>query len=247
MNNKPLLTQPCSVADNGSSSDNGSFSDNSVAETCIAQTCVVVPMKNPLQSKQRLHPLLSRPQRTDLAITLYRQTLEFFKREFPTLTLLVVTPSGQIAQMAKDHGHQALLEQKSKGLNRALERAAQWTLLQGFRRQLVIPADIAELDRNEICNMLSRITTGNGVAIARAKDGGTNALLCAPANAIPFCFGNNSAHRHAQLTRLSDLTCEVVDLEKLSADIDVPEDLNTSLFADIAFGSKEREGAFQYA
>ena len=74
-----------------------------------------------------------------------------------------------------------------------------------------------------------------------------NALLCAPANAIPFCFGNNSAHRHAQLTRLSDLTCEVVDLEKLSADIDVPEDLNTSLFADIAFGSKEREGAFQYA
>ena len=114
-------------------------------------------------------------------------------------------------------------------------------------RQLVIPADIAELDRNEICNMLSRITTGNGVAIARAKDGGTNALLCAPANAIPFCFGNNSAHRHAQLTRLSDLTCEVVDLEKLSADIDVPEDLNTSLFADIAFGSKEREGAFQYA
>ncbi|MAD46023.1 MAG: 2-phospho-L-lactate guanylyltransferase [Oceanospirillaceae bacterium] len=223
------------------------LADTCVADTCVADTCVVVPMKNPLQSKQRLRPLLSNHQRSDLAIHLYRNTLAFFKREFPALTLLVVTPSAQIAQMANEHGHQVLLEQKSRGLNRALERAAQWTVLQGFRRQLVIPADIAELDADEIRNMLGRVSHGHGVAIARAKDGGTNALLCAPANAIPFCFGHNSAHRHTQLSQLSNIHCEVVDLKKLAADIDVPDDLNTSLFADMAFANKEPEGALQYA
>lgn len=198
-------------------------------------TCVVIPMKNPAESKQRLSPALNDRQRSELAVSMLINTLAFFRREFPALTVLVVTPSAHIAALTRGHGHQVLLESRSRGLNKAIEHATCWSLQHGFRRQLVIPADIAELSRQEIRCVLDSLPHTNGVTLVPSKDGGTNALLSSPPDAIAFRFGHNSARAHELQAQKNGLLCQQLALEKLSNDIDQPQDLLPAVTAILPF------------
>lgn len=193
-------------------------------------TCVVIPMKAPQQAKTRLMPFLRRTQRESLALRLFHNTLEFFRTEFPQLSLLVVTPSAQIAEHTRRAGYHALLEDQQSGLNAALRLATSWSLCKGFERQLIIPADIACLNRAEIRQLLDQQAEGPAVTIAPSADGGTNALLCAPPDAIPFAFGRHSASRHLRAAENAGLPCQQLTLIQLQQDIDQPQDLPRALF-----------------
>ena len=192
-----------------------------------ADICVVIPMKHPVQSKMRLNRALSDEQRAALAIHLFRNTLEFFRREFPQLTLLVVTPSAWVAATARQFGCEILLETSPAGLNQALVRATRWSLRNRFSRQLIIPADIEQLKRDEVLRLLAEPAQ---VVIANARDGGTNALLCTPPDAIPFCYGEQSGREHARAAARLQLSCARLTLNYLSADIDHPQDLPPDLY-----------------
>ena len=187
-------------------------------------TCVVIPMKAPRDAKQRLRPALLDEDRCELALALFDRTLVFLRQYFPALTVLVVTASTGVARLATQAGAQVLMEQQPQGLNQALRAATAWTLQNGFARQLILPADIGQLQASEVAFLLSRLT-GNGVAIAVAKDLGTNALLSQPPNAIEFCFGTDSALQHQVQAQLNNLECHMLHLTHLSQDIDIPEDL----------------------
>jgi coenzyme F420-0:L-glutamate ligase/coenzyme F420-1:gamma-L-glutamate ligase len=63
------------------------------------------------------------------------------------------------------------------------------------------------------------------VVIAAARDGGTNALLLSPPDAIAFRFGPGSAARHEAAARASGKSVERLLLPHLSRDLDRPEDL----------------------
>ena len=66
----------------------------------------------------------------------------------------------------------------------------------------------------------------NDCAIARATDGGTNALSMRPAGAMRTCFGEpHSARLHAALAAEAGLAHAIVDLPGLAFDLDRPEDL----------------------
>ena len=185
---------------------------------------IVIPMKSPVRSKQRLMSVLTLAQRETLATTLFRKTLAFFAEHYSQVNRLVVTDSDQIARIAKIYGAQVLIEQQSKGLNSALESATNWSVTNGFDQQMVIPADIAHLEIEEIEPILEA-AKNNAVVIARAKDNGTNALLTTPPNAIEFCYGNQSSLAHVQEAHKKKLTVEILNLANLSQDIDVPDDL----------------------
>jgi len=60
-------------------------------------------------------------------------------------------------------------------------------------------------------------------------DGGTNALCCPLPNAIPFCFGHDSARRHAQEAGACGLAARILRLERVALDIDKPADVATLL------------------
>lgn len=186
---------------------------------------LVIPMKAPQESKQRLKTALGRDQRSKLAISLFEQTLAFFHQHFSHLPMLVVTSSDLISNLARRYGASVLLEERSDGLNLALEKATQWSLEQGFTSQLVLPADIACLKVEEIETLLNCEMGYQGVAIAVAKDKGTNALLCSPPNAIPFCFGFESSKAHQIEALNKSLDCHLLDLPFLGQDVDLPVDL----------------------
>jgi 2-phospho-L-lactate guanylyltransferase len=186
---------------------------------------IVIPMKSPVRSKQRLMGVLTLSQRETLAITLFKQTLAFFVENYPDINLLVVTDSEQIATIARRYGADVLIESQRKGLNLAIQSATDWSCAHRFTHQMVIPADIATLDPLEVDQLLAAAANNNAVVIGRAKDSGTNALLTTPPNAIAFCYGKQSALAHVQAAHKKALSVEILTLANLSQDVDVPDDL----------------------
>ena len=188
--------------------------------------CVVIPMKDPVFSKQRLSPFLPSALRKALAVTLFKRTLKTLNGTFPHWQKLVVTPSLYIADIASRLGCEVIFEEKGSDLNQALTQATQWTIAKGYQRQLILPADIAKLERSELDALVTLSQSGTSVVIASSHDGGTNALCTSPPNAIAFQFGEQSsqAHQHAAIQAgYSPITVKPVHL---SQDIDHPSDLH---------------------
>jgi 2-phospho-L-lactate guanylyltransferase len=64
------------------------------------------------------------------------------------------------------------------------------------------------------------------MAIARALDGGTNAVSMRPPGAVMTHFGESqSAAVHAQTTAAAGLAARIVDIPGLAFDVDTPADL----------------------
>lgn len=189
------------------------------------QLNIVIPMKSPAKAKQRLMGVLTTSQRECLAENLFRQTLRFFANHYSHINRLVVTDSTAIADIARLYGAKVLLESKSKGLNHAVRAATGWSKKHGFCSQLILPADVAELDVAEVEQLISASQNDYQVVVALAKDCGTNALLTSPPDVIDFHYGQQSSLAHIQQAHINGLSVEVLKLSKLSQDIDVPDDL----------------------
>jgi 2-phospho-L-lactate guanylyltransferase len=188
------------------------------------RTNIVIPMKDLLFSKTRLDPQLSSRQRQALALSMFKTTLEFFNLHFSQHHLLVVTASEFISDIARTYGATVLIETKL-GLRQAVESAACWSLNNDFQSQLLIPADIAELDRSELERLLTAYRPVPSVVLCPADDLGTNALLTTPPNAIPFLYGIDSSIAHQRAAHERGIDCQVMNLPALALDIDTPDDL----------------------
>ncbi len=89
----------------------------------------------------------------------------------------------------------------------------------------IVSADLPLLRSGEVLALIEA-TPDRGIAIARATDGGTNAVSMRPAGAMRTCFGEpHSARLHAALAAEAGLAHAIVDLPGLAFDLDRPEDL----------------------
>ncbi|MEH6650853.1 MAG: 2-phospho-L-lactate guanylyltransferase [Motiliproteus sp.] len=189
------------------------------------KTIIVIPMKDPRQSKQRLSGVLNPANRQQLALSMFTHSLEFFQTHFPAYTVLVVTRSERIRAIAKRHQAEVLMETPPGGLNGAASQAAQWSRQQGYESQLLIPADIAVLDEHEIGQLLDQLWDAPWVSICPADDGGTNALMTSPPDVIPFRFGIDSCEEHLAVARKLGVHSVVNEMKNLAFDVDSPDDL----------------------
>lgn len=189
------------------------------------KTCIVVPVKDFQAAKQRLSSVLSNNDREDLARWLCQRTLMFFREHFSSHHLLVVTASDDVARMAVLHGAEVLRERDSGGLSAAVQIASDWVRDKGFTSMLVMPADIACLDKAEVQTLLAHPREETSVILCPARDGGTNALLCTPPDAIPFHFGKNSSEAHDAAAKRAGVPCHWLPLQHLGLDLDTSDDL----------------------
>ena len=199
--------------------------------------CIVVPMKPPARAKQRLSAALAPAQREALALSLFTHTLTFFQRHFAALDVLVVSEDAAILALCRQHGCYALQQQSDGDLNDAATEAAAWVAARGYQGLLIVPSDIAVLSVAEIETLLSQ-ASANRVVIAVAKDGGTNALLACPAEAINFKFGAQSALAHQRECARRGLSVTPLTLPHLALDIDQLSDLQRA--------ARQRSPALEY-
>ena len=89
----------------------------------------------------------------------------------------------------------------------------------------MVSADIP-LVAGEDLEQLVDATPVRGLAVARAVDGGTNAVCLRPPGAITTCFGRrSSAQGHLEIARRAGLEGVVVDRLGTALDLDSPDDV----------------------
>jgi 2-phospho-L-lactate/phosphoenolpyruvate guanylyltransferase len=89
----------------------------------------------------------------------------------------------------------------------------------------VVAADLPRLRADEVRKLVAA-TPERGLAIARAKDGGTNAVAMRPSGSLLTHFGERASARvHQEAARGAGLDAVTLDLDGLAFDVDTPDDL----------------------
>ncbi|MGF1625522.1 MAG: 2-phospho-L-lactate guanylyltransferase [Alphaproteobacteria bacterium] len=185
----------------------------------------VVPVKDVRGAKQRLASLLPQEIRSELALQLLDQTLHDLARFAPEVDRLVVSDSAGLRMVAATHRAHFLLESAGAGETAAVERATDWTLARGYRAQAVIPADMAGLAAKDVRALVEAPRPAPSVILCPAVgDDGTNAILCAPPDAIGYRFGEGSFDTYRTRAAVSGVACRVMRLQSFVLDIDTPDD-----------------------
>lgn len=179
----------------------------------------LIPVKELSQAKARLAPVLDDVARRELALAMYRDVLAAALACDALDAVAVVTRDAEVLSLAEAAGAEGLAE--PGGLNEALASASEQVARRGVERLLVVASDLPFVTSDDIAAVLRAVAD---VAVAPAKDGGTNALALSP-GAIPFRFGPGSARRHLEEARARRLRGRQLELRPLAFDVDTPEDL----------------------
>lgn len=190
----------------------------------------LIPVKRLEESKSRLLPQLPDARRQALTLAMLEDLIESLSRTPGIDRIAVTTPDPLVAQKASVAGAEILMREEP-GLNAALEDGRQ--RLQPREREsfLIVLGDVAGALPEDFSKLLEAAAASElpGVWLAPSSDGGTSALLQRPANAIPCCFGRDSAKRHREAAKAADIAFAEVELASLAIDLDQPEDLEAFL------------------
>ncbi len=198
---------------------------------------VAILMKDPAEAKTRLEPALGADAREHIALLLFENTLSFFARTQAGRPLAVVTRSETIAGLAREAGAAVVAEEAGGGINAAAHAASVWAGGAGAASLLVVHADVPAWADAELAALVEAGARA-AVILAESNDGGTNALLVNPPDAITFRFGPGSADRHEAEAAARGLSCIRLRMPLMARDVDTPDDLEHAL-------SKRRRNDFR--
>lgn len=188
-------------------------------------TLVAVPVKDLVNAKQRLIPLLSPAERGDLARAMLEDVLETLGQA-RLGEVLVVTRDPAVEALAWRHGAAILREESNRGHTEAVAHAQRAALERGAERFLTIPGDVPCTTAQELTALAAALPSGPGVVFVPSLSGfGTNAALLAPPAALPLKFGEPSFDNHLVAARAAGFQPLVLRLPGVGLDIDAPEDL----------------------
>jgi 2-phospho-L-lactate guanylyltransferase len=187
----------------------------------------IVPVKPLRRGKSRLAGVLSEDDRADLNRRLLVHTIDTLKSMPEVVDVLVVSRDMEALALARDHAARTLQEDGAPHLNVALERATQVAKSYKSQSVLVIPADLPQIQIEDVRVMLEEGSQPPVVVIAPDhRKEGTNALYINPAGIIDYDFGEGSFLRHRQRALEAGVDLRIVELPSLAHDVDLPEDLD---------------------
>ena len=194
---------------------------------------VIIPMKDPSNSKTRLKKVLSNDFRKKLSLKLFYNTLKVLKKSCVSLSgfidLAVVTESSQISEIASNKNIKVLNSSKIKTLSEILNFSADWAYQNSYSKLCIIPADLVNPKESDFKSLLSFQLKLNTMVISPSKDLGTNALLISPVNGIKFNYGPKSFLKHQEIAKRKGLSLILMPLPSFYFDLDTSDDLEEVL------------------
>ena len=201
----------------------------------------IIPVKPFSEGKSRLAGYISPQTRRTLNRDLLKRTLDAVHLAHIDVEIVVVSRDNDALDLAARLGSHALTEEPSNPLsletvprafptapesqlNAALTQATRYAVARGATKVLILPTDMPNLTAEDVRAMASPRGRGPQIIIAPSRDGGTNALMLQPGQAIPFAFGRDSFRRHRRLAVEAGIPVRVVESSSLVFDIDLPED-----------------------
>lgn len=188
----------------------------------------IIPVKPLNRAKSRLSHVLSPEERQQLAEMMFRRVLEVVRTVPQIMGTLVVSRDSKAIGIARDYGARTVQESGTPELNLALMRATQVIMRWKVTATLILPADLPLIAGEDIAGMIEMGQTDRSVVIATDKhEDGTNAMLLRPPGLIEYAYGPGSYRRHIELARAAGATVKTYHSERLSLDIDMPDDLKS--------------------
>ena len=182
-----------------------------------------VPVKDLVNAKQRLVPLLGAEQRQALARAMLEDVLAALRDALPG-RVFVVTTDALVMEVAASYGATPLVERANRGHTEAVAFAQQEALARGAARFVTLPGDVPCVTREEIDTLCTR--TDEPVTLVPSLSGfGTNGALLSPPDVMPLKFGEPSFDNHLLSARQRGLTPAVRRLPGIGLDVDAPDDL----------------------
>ena len=187
----------------------------------------VLPIKQLQRAKQRLSEVLSGEERISLARALANDSLAL-AAQIGELDWWVVSDDAEILALADSLGFTAL-QDAGADLNEALTAAAAALEQQGAEAMLILPTDIPLARPDDIADILDTGATSEVVVVPSLGDGGTNALYLEPPKLLEPRFGPASLETHLRAADDKGVRCALLDLPRVSLDIDTADDVRTFL------------------
>lgn len=184
----------------------------------------LVPVKASGSGKSRLAPALSEAERSTLTRCMAEDVLGAL-RDCQAIESVVILGSGEpAASLARETGCRLLPDDASGDLCANLDRAAALLAGEGTATLLIVPADLPGLAAADLDTLLRAHDAGVTLAAA-GRDGGTNALVLSPPQAIACQFGPDSAARHLAAGRAAGVPATRLSLQAFARDLDTVDDV----------------------
>jgi 2-phospho-L-lactate guanylyltransferase len=195
----------------------------------VSTIWAVVPVKETATAKQRLASALSQPMRTALALAMLEDVLAALAGVRGLAGIMVVTIDETAQLLAQRYGAVISTDACRDGHTAAVMTAAQRLATVGDA-MLTIPGDVPLATSAEIERVIDAHRNGSRFVIVPARDErGSNAILAAPADAVPLRFGEDSFFPHLAAARNCGLEPAILPLPGIGLDIDTPDDLTAFL------------------
>jgi 2-phospho-L-lactate guanylyltransferase len=185
---------------------------------------LIVPVKAFGEGKSRLASILSPAARAEMSQRWLTHVLTTAMTWGRFAGIAVISRDPAVLALANEWDALAVVE-SGDGLNAALTQASTAVMAAGAEAILVLPSDLPLLTTTDLDALYHLVLAGDSVVLAPSHDGGTNALLLRPPDAIPYSFGEKSATCHAALAEAAGLLYHLYQSSTLALDIDNPEDL----------------------
>jgi 2-phospho-L-lactate/phosphoenolpyruvate guanylyltransferase len=188
---------------------------------------VLVPVNSLERAKGRLATLLTQEERTALALATLNTVLDGLKG----WDAVVLTADPHVR--AAVGGRARVMDESSDttGLNGQLEFALGELAAHrsGLGEVIILHADLPLFVTEALGSLQEAAGAAPAVALARAPDGGTNAMLLRPPGRFPLCYGVDSAARHVAAAKSASFDVVLIDSPALALDLDTPDDIRALL------------------
>lgn len=193
---------------------------------------ILVPVKNLENAKERLSPVLSRPERLALAEAMLQDVLEAVAGVNHHTRVGVVSSDLFALTLAQHHGFTIIPDPANLSESDAIAHATERCIASGDDSTLVIPGDIPLVQPDDIEQVLAAAPAQGSVLVPGWDGRGSNAVFRRPANLFPLRFGNDSFPPHLQAAQATGQPCIVLRLPRIGLDVDNPPDLAQLLAAE---------------
>lgn len=196
------------------------------------KTVALVPVKALPEAKTRLARHLPAARRLALAEHLFVHVVDAILASDAVDLCVVVSPDPAVLAEARARDAVALAQERP-GLNPGLDEGRAWALRHGAEALLVVLGDLPLITPADVAALVALAVTP-GVVLAPDRHGtGSNALLLAPPDLLPFHFGPNSALHHAAEAARRGVPLRPYIATGTALDLDTPDDLDVWLTTQI--------------
>lgn len=185
----------------------------------------VIAARGGTRAKSRCADALGGPDRAALTAAMLEDMLLAVGRCREVSRTWVVTPTAELADLARRHDATVIVQSAPAGLNAAFAQAiAEVSDSAPYDPIMLMPGDLPLLEPDDLAAAVLLART-HGLVLAPALDGGTGLLgLRAGVDFAP-AFGGDSFRRHLAKAQDQTLSVALLVASSLSRDIDRPEDL----------------------